>query len=342
MTGAIQRGARFPSLSLFFGLVAALCAIEFWIVACPSFRDHPALLSTAVTVDLLLGIPLLGYLLLVRRARFSPRLLLPLVLVSFVITNLIVPREYRELLRRFELVLPLIELALIVLLVARIRSTVRAYREERPRRPFASEALEIALERTLGSSLAASATSVEFLMLQYAFTGWFRHYSGREFRPFTYHRAGGYLGFLAMMSALLVVETIGVHIMLLQWSETAAWIVTAVTIYGFLWFLGDYHAMRLHPVLVDNEVLHVRCGLRWRAEVRRDQIVAMSTSEPKDGSERVNLSVIGGAGLWIELAQPVTVCGLFGRRKQARFLGLSIEDDQGFRECMRDADVDGS
>jgi hypothetical protein len=331
----LARLPRLPSTALFASLVALLCAIELGIVAHPAFADRAALLSLAVTVDLVAGIPLLGYLLLVRRGRHSPWLLLPLALAAIGIAHLIVPPAHRQALRHLELSIPAIELTLIGLLVARGRRLVRAYREQRRRHPCASDALEAAMERVLGSRVAASALTVEPLLLGDAVTGWFRRHVPDGGRCFAYHRAGGYPAFLAVLCGLAAVETFGLHLLLAMWSDTAAWIATALACYGLLWILGDFHAMRLHPLRVDEERLLLRCGRRWRATVRRDAIVAVHTRPPGTKRQRLDLAPLGGAELWLELAEPVTASGLFGMRRTTRFIGVSPEDVRGFEACVR-------
>lgn len=58
-----------PNSLLFLALSAALLAVEAWIVGRADFPTQPGVVSLAVTLDIVLGLPLLFYLLVARRKR---------------------------------------------------------------------------------------------------------------------------------------------------------------------------------------------------------------------------------------------------------------------------------
>ena len=57
----------------------------------------------------------------------------------------------------------------------------------------------------------------------------------------------------------------------------AAWIVTVLDLYGVLWLVGDYHALRLRPTRIDDDTLVLSYGLRWRASIPLDAIGSVET-----------------------------------------------------------------
>jgi hypothetical protein len=62
------------NLLLFIGAAAALCAVELWVVASPAFPANSTLFAAVITADLLVGIPLLFYGLVVRAYRLVPEI----------------------------------------------------------------------------------------------------------------------------------------------------------------------------------------------------------------------------------------------------------------------------
>src|SRR5205814_1279247 len=80
---------------------------------------------------------------------------------------------------------------------------------------------------------------------------------------------------VACILAMIGFESIGMHLLVQIWSVKAAWIVTALDVYGALWLIGDYHALRLRPTYAKDGILHLRYGLRWNVEIPFDQIEAV-------------------------------------------------------------------
>lgn len=48
-----------------------------------------------------------------------------------------------------------------------------------------------------------------------------------------------------------------------------------------MWIIGDFHAVRLHPLVLSPTTLYVRTGLRWRVELARTQIAAVGRATPR-------------------------------------------------------------
>jgi hypothetical protein len=114
-----------------------------------------------------------------------------------------------------------------------------------------------------------------------------------------------------------------------HWSLIAAWTLTVLSLYGALWLIGDFHSIRVHPIIVAPGMLYLRTGLRWRANIALEKIEdvhAGSPENPKAG-DYVRASI-----LWprasIVLNEPVELHGLFGRKRIARRIGVSVDDPE--------------
>ena len=133
------------------------------------------------------------------------------------------------------------------------------------------------------------------------------------------------------MVFVTLAEIVAVHIFLLQFSEVAAWLLTGLSIYGALWMLGDYHAIRLHPVAVYDDRVVLDCGLRWRMEIPRSAIArAHRFSGDVEEYEGLNLAVLRHPTVVLELTAPHAATNLFGREKASDRVALSIDDAERF------------
>lgn len=328
-----------PSLSaplLFAALALLLVLIEVWIVTLPEFAGQIDLLSLAVTADLTLGIPALYYLFFVRSRRAPAITLAPIFLLSVLVAHWVLPAEGEGYLRWLELILPLVELGLLAYAAVKARAIRRRFVELRPAAVYPSAALERALSDVTGGAAAlVRLAATEFSMLYYGLWGWFLSFrpGNSSHIPFNYYRKTLYPAFLGLVLVLLPLETLGLHVLVSQWSSTGAWVLTALSIYSAFWIIGDFHAIRLHPIVATPDALHLRCGFRWQATIPWTQITGLRRWHLQDSEddECVNLAVIGQPAWLLELTQPAVVYGLFNRRRNARRIGLLLDDPAAFQ-----------
>lgn len=81
-------------------------------------------------------------------------------------------------------------------------------------------------------------------------------------------------GFVILMAAELPIAHLFVH---LAFGTTVAWVVTAISAYGWLYLWADYRATRWRPLSLDADTLHLRYGLLIDAALPR---VAVLGAEP--------------------------------------------------------------
>ncbi|MCX7851963.1 MAG: hypothetical protein N2383_04175 [Caldilineales bacterium] len=318
--------------------VFVLVAVEFGIARLPGSIGQPDIVALAITADLVLGIPLLGYLFLVRTRQVSAKTLPVFFLTALVLAYAILPPHRRGHLEAVAWLIPLIELLLLALFVARLRSFRRLYRQARATAIFPDEALLAALTPLLGSPRLAALLTIEWRILAHALTGWWRTFHPQPHQQvFSYHRRNGYGLIVAALSLLLTVETVLVHLIVRHWSELAAWLLTLGSLYALLWIVGDYHAIRLHPIVLDRTHLHLRLGLRWRLSVPLTALVALRkpTQAEAKAFDDVHFGLWGEPQWVLELAEPLTAEGLFGRRRTVRRVGITVDDPKGLATALR-------
>jgi len=172
-------------------------------------------------------------------------------------------------------------------------------------------------------------------VLYYALLSWrARPASEPDSRSFPLAEASGYGMFSILMMIALVVEGIPAHLLLLRWSHTAAWIFTALGIYGCIWMLALRRALALHPALIGNQTVRLQIGFLRSVEFRRDQILAVRRFSPNDPPPDASLVVWNEPQWLIALREPVAVRGLFGRRKMAARIAVAVDDGEGFAAAL--------
>ncbi len=263
-----QRLPGFAGLAL---LAALLVTVEV-VIAQSTAAERHTLMSTAITVDLALGFPLLAYLLLVRRGRFGLLVLVPFLLVGALVARLVAPQPDNPVMNFLELALPALELGVIAVGIWKLRRLLAAYRLARPTQPYPFDAFRLSVERVFGRSGVARAGTMEAAFLAFGLGGWRRIRPEEGYEAFPTHRRAGYVHLVGIVAGLVAVETVGVHLVVSLWSPVTAWVLTGLALYSLLWILGDLNAVRLSPHRLDQGTLHLRVGFRWAADVPLDRM----------------------------------------------------------------------
>jgi hypothetical protein len=226
------------------------------------------------------------------------------------------------------------ELALTVYAVTRVRRVVSEYRRLRAAERSPMDATREALREVLGVRLGG-VLFTELSALWYAARLWRsepeespggRHFAG--------HRRNSYPVVLGAFLILILIETSIAHLLLRQWSLTAAWVSTALGIYAGVWLMGDYHAARLNPSTATDHALTLNVGLRWHAVIAWPDVAGVHDRKPADRSQRMTL--LGAPDFWLELERPVRVFGPFGIVRDVRAVGVGVDAPSQLRELIRE------
>jgi hypothetical protein len=327
-------------LVTFVSLATLVFATAAWIVSSPHFTQNPDALALAVTMDMVIILPAVFYFWIVRKRRLPTLAFVPAFILAIVIAGIILPaaqQTYLDLVKKF---IPLLEVLVLGFLVIKIRAINQHYRANKMTAIYSTEALAASFQRVLGASRPTNILVAELLLLYHAFGGWFKKFTSRdpEQAVFSYHRRVGYTAIMCVVTLILLVETTALHLLLLRWSALAAWIFTGLSLYSLLWLIGDYHAIRLHPIVLDETHLHLRIGMRWRATIPLNDIAEIQnpSRREKNTTDCVSLALFGSPRLVMALRQPVKIKGLFGIQKETRRLALTIDDEKRFQQELNE------
>lgn len=337
MHSAAAHGRAWPLL--FVGIVTGVYATALAVVGQLSHMEARAgAVAVALTLDLVVVVPLAFYLLVVRRRALPIVTLVPILVLSVLGASRVIPAGHQQMLRLLEaLALPM-ELALVGWIGWRAARALREACRDATADPI-EQLGHAAFELTRSRRVAAVIAS-EIAVFWYAIGSW----RARAHAPvgaiaFSHHRRSGHAGIVLAFILVLAVEGLAVHFLLLTWSALAAWIFTIGTAYGAMWLIADFRATMLRPILVRDESIVFRAGFRFTLQVPLARIAAIGRERPQFGKESVNLTFLGTPTHWLTLSEPMVACGAYGFRRRVRAIGIEPDAGDEFVRILRDRSV---
>jgi len=290
-------------------------------IALSTWSSHQVV-ATSVAFDLTITATFAFWLLAVRPGHAKPKALIRVAAIGFVVAKLLVG------LGALGMVGALAETAVVVWLGIRIRRIARRARELRRLGHSLHASLDVAFTDVLRPRAVASGIATEVSTMILTFTGWFR----RAPAGYSMHKNTGFMMIVGVLCGLAVVEAVGMHVVVMQWSSTVAVVLTILSIYGLLWLLGMTHAVRLSPLRFLGDDLVIERGLRARLAAPRGAIAeATPIAGTVDGA--LDLAYFDPNVLLV-FREPVTVHGLFGRTKTTDRVTISVDDRDGFLAAL--------
>ncbi len=321
--------ARAPVLAapLRYGLPALVLAGAgaVSLFALPALRaeDQSAVVAAAVTLDLTVVLPGLVYFLLVRSKRLPWIAIVPTFVVGYAVAMATLPEAHHGVLDAIRLLAIPAEIGLVAYLALLARKTFK--RASRAEGDFATR-FRFAARDALQARIPADILTTEVSILYHAFR-WRRPPPDSE-GSFTVHREANYLTVVIGLTMVLLVETVALHALVWLWSATAAWILTGLSLYAYIWLVGDYRAMTARPIRLTPTHLSMRMGVRWEAEIPLTQIASaepLGAREEVPGSDTLVAALLGQPNLMVKLEEPVEVIGMYGWRRTVSGLRLRVD-----------------
>ncbi|OUJ68683.1 hypothetical protein [Hymenobacter crusticola] len=321
----------------FAALILLVLGVEYTITTSARFPQQ-VLLPVAVTLDVLVGIPVLFYALILRRYHLPLSSLVGVVGICWALVYWLLPVAQQAPLQILHYLPALLESITLLLLVARARQLVRAYRAAYAQQPQFWPCAQLALQHTLG--LAGVLLVSELLMLRYALLGWWARpeLPAEEATAFSSHRESGFTAYAVMVGVALAIETAVVHLLVRQWSTAVAGWLLLLECYTLVVLLAHIHAVRLRPTLVSAATLQLHVGFVWQLEVPLSDLVAIEPlrDHPAPAADLLPLTklLFTSPNLLLTFAQPVTVHGAYGIQRTARRVALYVDHPHRFIQAI--------
>jgi len=316
------------------GLSGLIIVAALLIVNSRYFVHHESILSSALTVDLTLLLPL-TYFLFIRKTKVPKLTVLPVFILSLITASAIIPDHYQGTLDLVKFLLAPIELFVLGFIIFKTRRIIKGYKESQQSLPDFSETLRQVLRQELKYKTVADIFTSEISMFRYTFSGLNRTKESGDGTTFTYHKESGYLLIIAVLVFIMFVETFALHLALSRWNDVVAWVFTGLSIYGVFFLTGDAKAVLRRPVYIDKDYLHIRTGLRWYAQIPLAEIgsVELISSMPKEEGA-VPLLLLGSPNILLRCTSPQTAIGYYGISRTFTSAGLAIDEYAAFKTLL--------
>lgn len=232
------------------------------------------------------------------------------------------------------------EVALVSIIVWRVARAIRKSRAARAETQAqdAFYRLRSAARATFPFRRVADAIGYEMAVTAYALFGADRKLA-LPGRAFSYHRKNGYGAIVSGLMIAMIAETAGVHLLLVHFRHPRiALLLTVLSLYGTLWFLGDYQAARRRPIRIEADRLAIRTGLRWNLDVPFAAIDRLERADPlkpfQKGRGAIRATLFGAPLFVLHLREPLVADGPYGRLARVERVGFTVDEDEEFLAAM--------
>ncbi|MEY8315362.1 hypothetical protein [Adlercreutzia muris] len=322
------------------GLIAfcALCLTlyVYGIASAPRIPSH--IEGIALPLDFMVGIPLGFYLLVARPRRLTLLSVIPVIWIGYALSALALGAPDAGILPALLSALIPVELAIAARECLKIAHTFKTAKAKSPD-PMAW--FRETMFYLVRKDIAAHMTAAELSVWYYALLSWRKKpYILSGERAFSYHNAGGYMNMMLGLALAFPVEIVAVHLLVSQWSVSAAIVVTALSVYAAIWLVGDARARILRPIVVGEGSVRLECGIQMETVIPASNIEMVALSDNEIGhieeSDRLNYGTFYRPDAWLVMQSSVEVRTLLGT-KHVRAIGVSVDDPKAFAAAIKEA-----
>ena len=302
------------------------------------FYQHPDKFSIAITLDFLVTLPLVFYL-LIRKKNLSWIVVTPVATLGIILAGLVIPKDHQQFLAQARMVsFSLMELMVIAFLIIKTRNAKKAYDLQKDSTFDFYTALKNAVSEVVPKGLS-NLLSTEIAVFYYGFFCW----SERKLKAneFTCHKENGAIPIFFVIIFMIIVETVVQHILIRLFSTTIAWIITIISIYSVLVLFGIARSLSRRPVIVTDDSIYLRYGIISEAIIFRSNIASIEISPRavEFNKEVIPLSPLHkleNKNVVINLREEGILNGFYGKRKKFKSIVLYIDDLARFRMLMEE------
>lgn len=324
---------------IIFGLPLSLLVLLLLLVQSPVFQQNPADLSYAITLDLLITIPVL-YFLLIRKKEIPTITVASVFIVCMVIASYVIPIEHQGLLTKIKTFgVPLVELGVLTFVGLKTRAIIRSFKEHDTPQPDFFDALSLACSKVLPGRIG-KLLATEISVVYYAFSKSMK----KEIQPneYTYFEKSGIKTVIYALIFIILIETFAVHMLVDKWYPTIALILSLLSLYTCLQFFSLARSMNRRLITIDyeNQLLHLKYGFFNQASFPFTDIKNIELNRrtlPEDGSV-VPFSALGSFdshNIIIYLTKEHTLFRIYGIEQPFHALAIYVDKKDEFVEVIK-------
>ena len=303
------------------------------------FSDYPDRLSTGITVDLLLTVPII-YFILIRKTKIPKTTVVPFLILGMVVGSIIIPTQNQYYLNLFKTwAFPVIELSIASYVIYHVSKAIKQYKLKKKEDIDFFTALKNTCYEILPKGLVIPVVT-EIAVFYYGFVSWKKRKLNEN--EFSYHKDSGTVTLIMAIIFIIAIETFVLHNLLEKWSTIAAWILTFFSIYSGIQLFGFLKSMYKRPISIENDKLILRYGIMNETiiDIRNIEKIEVSSKDIVLNNETRKLSFLGALeshNVVIRLKEENTLTGLYGIKRNYKTLVLYVDEKIEFANRIENA-----
>ena len=297
-----------------------------------AFIENPGPLSWAISLDLIMTLPLIWFL-TIRKQAISKVTVYTAGLIGLALTFVLLPPGQRELSEwLLAWVVPLIEGAIFLYMAWNLRKLIAIYKRTE------GEDFMVKMRKSLaelsGKPKLAGWLAGEIAIPYYLF------FAGRVRKDanFTYHKKSSLAMLSWVIALLIVVETLALHFLIALWSEPLAWVLSISNVYIFALLAANYRASLHRQIRLDDDELILYAGLFAEGRIPLHKIAGAQKGgfAPSGEEESLNIAFFGYQNVRIDLKEVHSLRVFPGRERDIRKLYLHVDQRDAFIDAIND------
>lgn len=332
----MKKIALLKSKNLVWGLPLLMMLSMVLLVNTPYFLLNPQQLSSAITLDLVLTIPFI-YFLLIRKKAISKITVASVFVVGIIIASYIIPTEHQILLsyiKRFAF--PVIEMGVLGFILFKIYRITKTYKITKAESIDFYDALKLSTKEIFPNRIGAL-LATEIAVVYYSIINW-KTYKLKE-NEFSYYKKSGIKSVIWVLIFLVIIETFAVHIVILKWSHIAATILTFLSLYTCLQLFAMIRSMSKIPIVIKDGKLFLKYGFFSETTIDLEEIedIKMTARSLPANSGMVKLSpldMLDSHNIILTLKNEHTLIGFYGIKKTYKSIAIFIDEKEKFVETL--------
>lgn len=320
-----------------FILPAALITLLVLITQSSLFLEQASLLSTTITLDLLITIPVI-YFLLIRKTKISKASVFLLTALGLFICLKIIPREHQSVLPLLKTFLvPVVEIAFVTYIIVNFRKARRNYKRTKERSLDFYTTIKNIASDILPTSIA-TILATEIGTIYYGLFSWRKKRLTKN--EFSLYKKNTSVSIFLGIILILFVEAIVVHAMVGDRSSNI-WIITALSVYSILQLLGFLKSLIKRPITFSEDEIQLRYGIMKETTIKLNNIssIELSSKDTIKNKKLRRLSLFGSIenhNVILYLKEKETLHSLYGIKQRYEAIGVYVDEPQLFfdKTCL--------
>lgn len=326
-----------PNWKIAIGIPGIIFLSCFLITLTTKFKANSELLSNGILLDTLVIAPLI-YFLAIRKSNISKLTVSRVFIVGLLVAGFILNTHSNPLLHVIKTwISPLVEGVVIYFIISKFYIANKKAKDANSKTPdFLMHCRAIMLQVT-GNEKFANIISSEIAVLYYAFIGRKDKSIDNETK-FSAYKENGVTTVLWLILFVFLIETAGVHFLLILWNKTMAWVVTALSIYTCLQLFAHIKAIKARATIINKDSVEIHNGLAGDAYIMLENIERVDLSKKiPQGRNSIKIALLKGFenhNMVIYLKTPIQVTKVFGIKKTTDTVLFYVDKAKDFSKAL--------